>query len=279
MYDMNDVHVCMSIFVKKDVKVKVCLFCRERSNVVITNVRPCALKNAIKEPIRYLMQMRNRLNGAQQNLFMLVALSFHHAGVNLKVEGLKGEERQIRKLRNEFDERVHNKRDDFAATAFLMEHVLCTFAERAIISQENCPETSKPSRRNERVQSQLEENMKDATRYMVKRNKVGEIFRFLRSVGLKNVVRDIRAVLKEHKLKGEDCASPMCAKKDCGNTFKTCSRCGIPRYCSLECQRSHWKAREAGHKEGCPGRKAVPYRHSRPAFPLDGRININYVLW
>lgn len=45
-----------------------------------------------------------------------------------------------------------------------------------------------------------------------------------------------------------DCASCR-AFEPVGVNFKCCARCRVPFYCSVECQRRHWK--QGGHKEQC----------------------------
>ena len=39
-----------------------------------------------------------------------------------------------------------------------------------------------------------------------------------------------------------------CGKEAKRNDLKSCTRCGLARYCSRECQKAHWKA---GHKAEC----------------------------
>jgi len=45
------------------------------------------------------------------------------------------------------------------------------------------------------------------------------------------------------------CSNPTCQKKWVQGQpmFKSCSQCGQAKYCSKECQRSHWKQ----HKRAC----------------------------
>lgn len=43
------------------------------------------------------------------------------------------------------------------------------------------------------------------------------------------------------------CSNPFCSKVEAKEKFQVCSKCKIAKYCSRECQRSHWKS----HKIYC----------------------------
>ena len=44
-------------------------------------------------------------------------------------------------------------------------------------------------------------------------------------------------------------ACAACGKADPGVKLKKCGHCGKVSYCSVDCQRQHWK--QGGHKQAC----------------------------
>ena len=44
-------------------------------------------------------------------------------------------------------------------------------------------------------------------------------------------------------------ACAACGKADPGVKLKKCGQCGKVSYCSVDCQRQHWKV--GGHKQAC----------------------------
>ena len=51
------------------------------------------------------------------------------------------------------------------------------------------------------------------------------------------------------QLEDRFCAQCSLSDRESGEKHRPCSRCKIAFYCSVECQRKHWK--EGGHKRHC----------------------------
>lgn len=92
-----------------------------------------------------------------------------------------------------------------------------------------------------------------------------------------NDMEDVRAVIKKHGLENgphhcdcfddeeiESSSADNVYCDACGENLAKyfCNGCNIAVYCSPECQKEHWNAKEYGHKSECEQiAEAVPLEH------------------
>ena len=249
--------VCVSLSVSNEpnehVSVKLSVVCLDEERVDV-GVRPCAFLLLIESMVKLITKKRNSLTCAQQVLFMSLTHFIYLRGDI--VPHLYEETnpyldlRRLKQVTDEFKAMTNDHEDHLASLVSILSNILVYFLMTIIMSDQR-DETASKRLKQKKVREFREVEKEKIVLSMAQQDHVTPIFRFLRSMGLRHIIRDIRFILYKHNMKSEKCYSQECNERECAtNKFMSCSQCGA-KYCSRVCQKKDWR----NHKAKC---KAVP---------------------